>query len=283
MHNDMRALCRSIYMFGLVAATGAAFGEHPAALEYGPRCSRGTNVTVTAVSDDVSLIELPSGVAVEQLRGDAARAHLRNLQSRRPSAFVAAKKALAARGYTETDDVFVERTFRGTRSAYQNGSSNLRIQNYMEQNADGEIVYSSWTDGDDRTWEGTIYVEIYSDGAASTWDGQIDASTDDHPWVWHEMTWQRAGSIEPEYDARWNRSVDAPRDVYLARSASRRPGPYLLVGKFFDWANCHRANVVGGCVGGAVGCVLTGPGWAGCFGATCVGVQVASAITCYLN
>ena len=50
-----------------------------------------------------------------------------------------------------------------------------------------------------------------------------------------------------------------------------------------DWGKCTAIGTVSICAGGAVGCIVTGPGYGACVGGACAGGAVASAIGCALG
>lgn len=242
-----------------------------------------TSVTyplVKKLSEDITLVQYDSERAVEQLRGTAALAHLQNLRSREPQALIASIKNMKEHGFRPTDHVFVERHLRLARNTSQSGPPPYSLtQTSSEANSDGEIVFWSWDDGDNSTWEGTIYVEIYSDGAASTWDGQIYDETEDHPWVWYQKTWERDPvdrriAFPPLPGTRSN-------DRFLLTNSAIALRPQFDLVGFYEWATCWRAAVVGGCSGAAWTCRRTGPLWPECFAYGCTGAEIAGAIGCY--
>lgn len=49
-----------------------------------------------------------------------------------------------------------------------------------------------------------------------------------------------------------------------------------------DWGKCTGIGSVAGCAGGAVGCIITGPGYAACAGGVCVGSIVTAVVGCAL-
>jgi hypothetical protein len=235
---------------------------------------------VQQISDDVRLVRISPEIAVEQLRGSAALAHLRALQSRRPEAFRKSHELLRGQGHDVTNEVFVERTLRTT-GGTAGTKDPFSLTDSSEHKAEGEIVFWSYA-GSGYTWQGTIYLEVYSTGAAATWDGQIDTSSSDHPWVWHQKTWE--GTIGRNQD--------------IESSEPPLPGVYLVVDRmvadhsetgriihpvsFYNWATCWRAGVVSGCTAAAIGCMRVTAAWPACFGTWCVGAEIGSAIGCAL-
>lgn len=242
----------------------------------------GASPPVVQVSKGVQLVKLSDELAIEKLTDDAALTHFWNLLSRRPEAFVEARRVIAQRGWRTTDRVYVERTIVTTTShpTPGNGAQAL-LAAYAEGSAQGEITIWSADDGNSSNWEGTIYMEVYSDGAASTWQGQIDVSTTSYPWIWYQKTWEKQPiDKQASFDLPPSGASVAPA-AFLGSYGV--PGDYRLAVNWINWANCWRAGVIGGCTGAAVACRFSGPAWPGCFGAWCVGVEVGSGITCYLQ
>ena len=226
---------------------------------------------VHQLRDDIRLVQLGPETAVEQMKGQAARSHIRNLMSRQPQAFAASRSLLTERGYVPTDQFYVERTINLAGKKQDKGDIQFA---YSENNADGEIDIWSWDDGNPDTWEGSIYVEVYRNGSASTWDGQIDDSRTDHPWIWYRETWEKPGG-------------GGPKPIRLAPPLPMNgiqlvSADYQLAG-FYEWAVCWRGAVINGCAGAAVGCLRMGPQWPGCFGFLCVGAEIGGAMSCALQ
>lgn len=205
-------------------------------------------------------------------------------------AFKAARKALEARGYRPTQQVYVERTVRlASNRSGKPGAGIVAAQDYSEQSGEGEIIFWSWDDGNDNTWEGSVYVEVYSNGDAATWEGQIDASNEDHEWVYYQMTWSGGpgGGGDP-----LPVGLEAPplpsRNAYPSPTLAAWPPPSASSGSMYlpvdwsSWAKCWRACVVGGCITVAFGCIASGPLWPACFGWGCVGMELGCGVTCYL-
>lgn len=236
---------------------------------------------VEQISDEVRLVRISPEISVEQLRGSAAHAHLRNLQSRRPDAFRKSAEVMRGRGHAPTAEVFVERTLRTAGGIPNEDHPFSLTQSSSEGSAQGEIVFWSY-DGPGYAWQGTIYLEVYATGAAATWDGQIDTGSASHPWVWHQKTWE--GTIG--------------RHQEIESNEPPQPGVYLLAatltpadGKtdrniqrvtFYNWAVCWRQGVVAGCTAAAIGCMRVKVAWPACFGTWCVGAEIGSGIGCAL-
>lgn len=222
-----------------------------------------------------SLATVSADSWVERLEGEAALAHFYNLLSRRPGAFEGARRSLSRRGLAPTERVFVERTVRLARS--ESGNQILPAQNHSEENGDGEIVFWSWSDGNDNTWEGSIYYEVYATGVAATWEGQIDLSTEEYPWIWYERTWQRVGGPQQAHLS------EPPRAGEAVLAAVNRSSGYpmgVVPAGGLEWARCWRKCVIAGCVTSAIGCIASNGGWPLCWASWCAGSEVGCAIIC---
>ena len=55
------------------------------------------------------------------------------------------------------------------------------IQNGSVSQDGIEVVWYSWDDGDNSTWEGETWAQNYNTGEGVTWDGQIPLNSD-HFW-----------------------------------------------------------------------------------------------------
>lgn len=240
-------------------------------------------------SPDVVRTRLGEDAMVEKMKGEAALTHLYNLFSKRPQAFRAARKSLMDKGFEPTDNVYVERTVRFASDRSGHGDIEATpVESYSEQSSEGEIIFWSWDDGVDGTWEGVIYVEAYSTNEASSWEGQMDISDSNLPWIYYNNTWSGGGN-GPGGDP-------LPVDGGEPPLPSQRPtvtfaswpppssynGGIVQVG-WIEWAECWRACVAGGCVAVAIGCGASGPLWPGCFGFGCLGVEVGCAVSCALS
>lgn len=245
----------------------------------------GESSPVTERSAEVHRVALADGAFVERLTGEAALAHLYNSMSRRPEAFAGARRALGARGFGATSTVYVERTIRLAKGPLGGGGATiLPAQTHSEQNSDGEIVFWSWDDGQNATWEGAIYIEAYASGVAATWEGQIDASTAQHPWVYYRKTWEGGGGSP--HPTRLDHLPPLPGIFPAATSAmprrSRPQGAEVLPASFGTWAICWRSCVVTGCGTAAVGCIASGPLWPKCFALWCLGAEAACGLGCLM-
>ncbi|MGH2627716.1 MAG: hypothetical protein ACRDHY_13820 [Anaerolineales bacterium] len=255
-------------VFGLAAPTGARAQVHAGGPVTPPWCK-----PLAAGPAGVQLVRVGAELWVERLEGEAALGHLYNLLSRRPQAFEAARRSLEERGLSATQRVFVERTVRLARGP--SGTQVVPAQTHSEQNGEGEIVFWSWSDGNDNTWEGTIYYEVYDTGTAATWDGQIDVSIKEYPWIWYERTWFRDPGPQQAHLS------EPPRMGQVALAGLDRLPPMGVVpAGALDWARCWRKCVIAGCTGSAFGCLASNGGWPGCWAAWCVGSEVTCAIAC---
>lgn len=248
---------------------------------------------VTDISSDVRLVRFSPDVAVEQLHGVTALAHLRNLLARHPEAFAKSVAEMRAKGFKPTQDVFVERTLDthlvkgdpGVKSPYS------LIQTSSESNSQGEIDFWSY-DGTGDNWDGTIYMEVYDYGA-STWDGEIDTGSSDFPWNWSDKTWDN-GCAGPRCDGRggppqihWKPLLPGQMTrggIALASLRRDHKRMFQLADwqSWYDWSVCWRQGVLAGCGSAAMGCMRSKAAFPACFGLWCVGAEIGSGIGCAL-
>ena len=92
---------------------------------------------------------------IEKLQGDAAKSHLRNLMSRHPGRFSESERTLMEKGFWRTGDVVVLRsvTLGATESATELDTEldTARSNGPSISSSEGEIVFTSWDDGDPST------------------------------------------------------------------------------------------------------------------------------------
>ncbi|HEX8619367.1 MAG TPA: hypothetical protein VF911_17425 [Thermoanaerobaculia bacterium] len=242
-----------VLAFALVSVLPLSAGTQP------KRTAVGTiGLTPPAAANEIVRVSDGNGGEVEVLRGESARAHLRNLKMKSPKAFKASEENLRRRGFEPTSEVLVVRS---------TDPSVAPAQTTVESSA-GEIVFWSWTDGDDATWEGSMYATKYSTGEEVIHDSQLDTSSNHVMWEYlaYETPRQR-------YQTTANRLRHPSPYVLLARQPATAAS-YATVGtvrpRVRDWVGC----VVGTCAGAAYGCVLSGPAWPQCVVLTCAGAKV---------
>lgn len=252
--------------------------------------SAGAYPLVRQTSSDVRLIQFSPDVAVEQLTGKAAYAHLQNLLSRRPHALARSRARLVERGFKPTDAVFVERTLRRVSHKRQSQNPDYSlVQTSGEYSQEGEILFWSY-DGPGYTWQGTIYLNVYGQGEA-TWDGQLDTDSYDYPWNWVYNTWSECPEGEcgeSDEDAGLRLTPPKPGAAFhyakelLRRDASNAYQRTALA-RLEDWAHCWRQNVIGGCTAAATVCWRVKAAFPACWAAACVGVEIGYGIGCAIR
>jgi hypothetical protein len=289
----MRNYPPSLFRESLFAAAVAFTALSALAATPGP--STRIEPVVRDIGPDTKLIQFANGVIVEQLRSQAARAHLDNVKRRHPDGFAASRADLLARGFVPSTEVYVERTYHqaATRKQSSNGRRQPNnkqydlAQNSSEQNSDGEIIFESY-EGPGDTWQGTIYMELYADGAATSWSGQIDTSTSEYPYNWATIDWSYAGDDRGPIDLTSMRQPPIPGAISRAASiqyASWKPGQtvFPVAVNWYNWAYCWRSAVVGGCTTAAIGCIRVTVAWPACFATWCIGAEVAGAVVCAMQ
>lgn len=114
-----------------------------------------------------------SSATHESLIGAAAREYVKQklaADKELRDAFHKSAERLEARGYRKTEEVFVQRS-RSTNGPSASGVTTMEDRFVAE--GDGEVIFYSWDDGDDTTWEGEIYSKDYVSGAAGLNHGQF--------------------------------------------------------------------------------------------------------------
>lgn len=243
-------------------------------------------------------------VSVERLTGEAAWRHLDIRIAENPrlkSAYERSRKEMFARGYNATWTVYVEK--RIVLEPVGRPANNVLVQilnlavarvsaqEYSESNESGEFIASAWDDGNDNTWEGSLYVHRYSDGAWRLFDTQLDAGTSEdssnEPYYHDFLDGQGGhgpdgplpvkGPANRKPKALYVNLVAADSDAVALRNANAAVAAQAgcdWLCKAGQWASCTRAWCTAAAIG-AYGCRMSGPGWLPCFGAACTGVQVA--------
>jgi hypothetical protein len=187
---------------------------------------------------------------------------------------------MASRGYQPTKVAVVMRTVRVDRLISQGLLPATAVPAGTEiSNEEGEIVFWSWNDGDDSTWEGITYVAKYTTGQWATYDSQISIPVPQYTTVWSQQT---GGSIQEEHQDVTDRSrrkmdgflqaIARPGDYGAiatpAAMSSQLPGTRLASPSKQDYQDFLVCSV-GFCFICAEGCVFAGPFWPECFGLCC--------------
>jgi hypothetical protein len=229
---------------------GAAYaGPGAADRQYEPASARNDHglqgPTPVGRSDEERLrIRQHDGRVIEVLRGRLALVHLENLRSRKAEAFAKASASATARGWRPTEEVVVYR------SVLEGVSASDAI--YTDE---GEVVFWSWTDGDDSTWEGEMWSTNYSSGGEVIEEAQVDVAVEGYPVLYSSIIHSKDGEFHKDPASNGGASTASLVPMFDTRQFIK------------DWIGC----VVGCCVLAAGGCLLSGPGWAGCMLLMCVG------------
>ena len=277
----------------LLAAVALPLSAAPApngAIGCAPDAALTDTATYASQDGERHIAMVNSKIAVETLTGHRAVEYFKKLRAEKPARFKDAGKFLAQEGYKPTNIVTVFRTLRITEAQLRQGIVPPAVPQKASTtvtSSEGEVVFWSWDDGDDGTWEGSTYVERYSDGAYTNSDSQSDIQTSDYYEIWSEVTSSGGGgdgpgdepiavSFEPKQETGQVRLAVAggPNAMLMQQGALN---PRLVQDDGFDW-QAFLACSVGGCSACAVTCTFTGPAWAGCFGPCCGGIVVGCAI-----
>lgn len=239
---------------------------------------------------DVQRYESPDGRrAMEVITGSTALSVLQNLKARHRAHIEKAAARLREKGYTMTSEVVVVRQIDLQARKHRSGAIQPASDSYST--SDGEIIFWSWDDGDDSTWEGTVYVANYGNGGYTYIDGQIDTLHDELAPVWEDTIYYYGGSggdpcvenCEPIYQTRNLFGDDKPiqlaslmSDLRYAVHNELEPAEYHRVhhlgAHLRSWGKCFLVS----CGVSATTCRWAGPAWGKCALAGCG----ASAILC---
>ena len=215
------------------------------------RVTRSSSSTAT----QPQMYSIGNGKSVQVLTGVEALNHLKNLQARRPQVFAKSSERLRARGWKPTENVVVVRTVRD--SLARRGGSNGIVPAQTAYTDEGEVVFWSWDDGDDGTWEGEMWAQRYSDAAEALSDAQADVRTEDQYVIWEDLVYWDSPTIRQEYQqVRENFRKASPFLLASLRPANGIQLARVDARQFVrDWMAC----TVVGCGGAAAGCVFSGP------------------------
>lgn len=127
-----------------------------------------------SIEEGVQTIRTAQGETYQVLSAARAQSRLMELEStHKKFGFRRAVRNLQKRGIVPTVDVTVVRKL--PTGEVRSGEAMTASQSVST--GAGEVLFWTWDDGDDNTWEGVVYVERYSDGMYVTWDMQLDISS----------------------------------------------------------------------------------------------------------
>lgn len=272
------------------AIASAAYGD-PVVEHFSVRDALIATRQVSGSTPGLAYVNGNSKTGIERLAGEAAHAYLRNLKARRSEGFRRAQAKLEARGFVQTDQVAVFRSVSLV-GGRQVSRDDVTFVEDVFTTGDGELVFWSWDDGDDTTWEGSIFMASYSPEADLLANAQLDISTslNDEP-IWEETISYnppRGGPFNQEasgdgLDTAPTRVACASDDIVAGLAGPTLDRDLVFVGSFAGMVKSWAACSLAGCAGAAVACALSGPGWAGCFNAWCMGSTVGCAVGVVLN
>lgn len=235
---------------------------------------------------DVRRMETPDGKRiVEVILGETAQAHLQNAKLRRSRAFEKAARVLQQKGYRRTNEVVVVRTL--DKQAWLRSRDGIHPAYDYASSEDGEIIFWSWDDGDDSTWEGNVYIEKYSTGGYVSLDGQVDPGYTEIPPVWEEtIEYYGGGGGGPDEDQPLMTSLGRGKPIQLASLMSdigfavnrNLDDSHIQLVQWREylreWGKCFGPN----CAVAVGTCRWAGPAWAKCSLAGCGIAAVACGI-----
>lgn len=282
----------AIAVFSLLATSFALpLQAAPIPVEAGCAPAAGGAAAASYVSDDGErqLMQVSQSLVIEKLTGQRAVDHFRRLREEKPQRFVGSGEALARRGYKPTREVIVYRTLNiaGQLAPADREHLGLKMPSPLfasdaYASSEGEIIFWSWDDGSDATWEGQTYVERYSDGAYANYDGQSSIASEDWYGVWTEQTSSGGGGgdgdcAECVIQPTSNGGPAAFVPAVIGGSASPGSGRLdLRQASYLSMWDGYLGCVVSRCAGCGVACAITGPGWPKCAGGCCVGMGIVA-------
>lgn len=226
------------------APTLQAAGTPRPDASHGDACGKAHRTSSAPWLDSHLSAQAATGLITESFQGGEARAHLERLRQR-DGKLKAAEAQLRARGYTPTETVVVMRQIARTPlTDADSGDAKASVSN-----SEGEVIFSSWDDGDDSTWEGVIHVERYSDGKTVSKPAQLDIST-----AQPHVIWEGGGGAG---------IPDKASEGELTRK--------------FGWNNFMLCSL-GFCMTCGELCTLGGPVWGTCFSLCCVTAIIGCAM-----
>lgn len=227
-------------------------------------------------SSSLQLVENQGRIlALQKVTGVEAMRHLEAVRSQHPQAFLRSSENLRGRGFKPTQEVVVLKTVRV--DDVITGSGAMAPASTSQGNSEGEVVFWSWDDGDDGTWEGTTYVTKYATGEWATHDSQLNIETTNYWTVWSVKTGGSGPSEEYQVSHPGDQgggsimfAVSGQRLSSMQGAPAPGQGPQLAGWQEFqDFIWCSGA-LCGVCFGT---CLASGPLFPGCF-TICCGLSV---------
>ncbi len=196
-------------------------------------------------SGNIHRTQLPNGETLELLLNDAAFAHVRNLKARNPKAFAASERLMRSKGWRPTNTVVVMRTLAPARSSGHDTSGvELAESIYLPE---GEVVFTTWDDGNPATWEGELYAVNYQTQGVAINIGQMERAS--HSVLSETNVWYEPGPLvqnlalhhQSSYDTgvRIAGTIVSPATSGVRLVQRNQDGsPSLVGGLLKAWAAC---------------------------------------------
>lgn len=222
---------------------------------------------------------------IEVLDGQRAIDYIQSKRALHPERFSRSGEALREAGYRPTPVVTVIRAIQVTAAMGPDGSLSPNIVPATTMsNAEGELILSAWDDGDDSTWEGSIYAERYSDGRWVAYDAQWDISSTEYWYaIWSELTGYDSGG--PGGGGPWEAGL-AEQSTGIQLASVRQPSigkilpaRWVVLNDTHPFLDCW-APLSAGCI---VTCAFTGPALGPCINGCAAGAAVYCAIEVWLK
>jgi hypothetical protein len=222
-----------------------------------------------------TLIPVTPGKSVEILKGVAAVSHMKNVQARRPQAFSKSREHLRALGWTPTEHVVVMRTVN---DRLARGNSDGIVPAQVIDTNEGEVIFWSWDDGNNSTWEGEMYAVRYEDGAEITSDVQMDTVANQV--IYDDVVHHQPGVLSYYHYVGNDGMAPSAAALFAAMGTPSRSDIQLATSTFDgrqfgkDWLAC----VVAACAAAIFGCAVSGPLYVECLALSCAGATVGCAL-----
>lgn len=175
---------------------------------------------------------------VETVTGASAAAYVHSLLARDPkvwSAFQASAAEMRSRGFKPTGQTVIVRRYRADAQAALRQSPlnellrrvfpSVHAQTTSYSDGNGEVIYVSWDDGNDETWEGEQFVQYYSDGYWELTNKQLNIVEDRRccgQGSWDRVMAASAGSVPRRLLCRSCRACSRARERLQEHRHARR-------------------------------------------------------------
>ena len=135
----------------------------------------------------------------------------------------------------------------------------VQTSNFVEQNSQGKIVFTSRNDGNPANWEGTAVVTRFSDGFQLSWTGKIHTPKTLY-WESYKLNWVK--DPHPENTPLNYYGIVGVTQTFQPPRFGFQPTPTPPGGD--EYRTCFLHSIFIGCGAAAAKCGFAGPGWPAC-------------------